>query len=284
MIAADHRESGSRVQEMMMLKLPLAAVVTVLFTAGLVAAEPARIEIDTTARAERPVPRRLYGKFTEHLWWNVYNGFWAQVLKNPGFDPWELMGKSRGRVGQWIRRMGFPASFPKLPTTGVEEKTAVPWWFAYRGANVSTVIESSGNHCLRIAAGSGAGIEQPIFLPLHREQTYEMKLTAKGDARFRLVIRSTRGEIAAVEVPRPGSNWSERSLTLAVEAAGLQRGALLLLRIELAEPGSVTLDRLVLFPADNVEGFDPDIVRMLRASKLPLLRFPGGNFVSGYHW
>ncbi len=39
-----------------------------------------------------------------------------------------------------------------------------------------------------------------------------------------------------------------------------------------------------LLPADHQGGADPDVIRFLRASRLPLLRWPGGNFVSGYHW
>ncbi len=33
-----------------------------------------------------------------------------------------------------------------------------------------------------------------------------------------------------------------------------------------------------------MSGFDPDVVRMLKESRLPILRWPGGNFVSSYHW
>jgi hypothetical protein len=45
----------------------------------------------------------------------------------------------------------------------------------------------------------------------------------------------------------------------------------------------VLIDQVMLFPADNMEGLDPEAVAMTKALKLPLLRF-GGNFTSGYHW
>ncbi len=44
------------------------------------------------------------------------------------------------------------------------------------------------------------------------------------------------------------------------------------------------IGRLELLPADHVGGADPDVIRLLKASRLPILRWPGGNFVSGYHW
>jgi alpha-N-arabinofuranosidase len=49
-------------------------------------------------------------------------------------------------------------------------------------------------------------------------------------------------------------------------------------------PGQFVIQRLLLRPEDHVDGADPDVVRLLRESHLPLLRWPGGNFVSAYHW
>jgi hypothetical protein len=31
-------------------------------------------------------------------------------------------------------------------------------------------------------------------------------------------------------------------------------------------------------------GWDPEVVGLMKEAALPLLRFPGGNFSSGYHW
>ncbi|HID77204.1 MAG TPA: hypothetical protein EYP56_14570, partial [Planctomycetaceae bacterium] len=56
--------------------------------------------VDVTRRADRPVSRLLYGKFTEHLGRNIYLGMWAQLLVNPGFEPAALWGQRAGRVGR----------------------------------------------------------------------------------------------------------------------------------------------------------------------------------------
>ncbi len=37
-------------------------------------------------------------------------------------------------------------------------------------------------------------------------------------------------------------------------------------------------------PADNVQGFRPDTLALLRELNAPVYRWPGGNFVSGYNW
>jgi alpha-N-arabinofuranosidase len=40
----------------------------------------------------------------------------------------------------------------------------------------------------------------------------------------------------------------------------------------------------MLWPRDHVDGADPEVVDLFREARLPVLRWPGGNFVSGYHW
>ena len=43
------------------------------------------------------------------------------------------------------------------------------------------------------------------------------------------------------------------------------------------------IDQAFLFPADAVDGMDPDMIAMSRALRTPVVRY-GGNFTSGYHW
>ncbi len=47
---------------------------------------------------------------------------------------------------------------------------------------------------------------------------------------------------------------------------------------------AVDVDQITLTPTDNVDGFDPDVLGRTRVWDVPLLRWPGGNFASGYHW
>jgi alpha-N-arabinofuranosidase len=62
------------------------------------------------------------------------------------------------------------------------------------------------------------------------------------------------------------------------------RGDLLHFAVTLEQAGTIWLDQMFLFPADHVDGWDLEIVDHLKRAKVPLLRFPGGNFVSGYHF
>jgi alpha-N-arabinofuranosidase len=57
-------------------------------------------------------------------------------------------------------------------------------------------------------------------------------------------------------------------------------------RLEILGRGAGTLrvGTVSLMPADNVEGFRVDVLRLLRELNAPVYRWPGGNFVSGYDW
>ncbi len=57
-------------------------------------------------------------------------------------------------------------------------------------------------------------------------------------------------------------------------------------RLEIASSGrgSFKVGTVSIMPADNVEGFRPDVLALLKELDSPVYRWPGGNFVSGYDW
>jgi alpha-N-arabinofuranosidase len=61
-------------------------------------------------------------------------------------------------------------------------------------------------------------------------------------------------------------------------------GIPLIVELRLGQPGTVWLDHCSLMPANASGGWDPEVVALMKEAQIPLLRFPGGNFASGYHW
>jgi len=57
-------------------------------------------------------------------------------------------------------------------------------------------------------------------------------------------------------------------------------------RLEIVSRGREVfrLAAVSLMPADNLQGFRPEVVKLLRELNSPVYRWPGGNFVSGYNW
>jgi len=148
-----------------------------------------------------------------------------------------------------------------------------------------------------------AGIYQGIFPPVHRCLAYKGDLwlriatldpQAQGavEVGFRRRLGcggSTAGEIITCQhISIIGCEWEKIKFNLNIESESAKPGEPLDFYIRWL-PGEgrksdLLVDRVFLFPADAVEGFDPEVIFMAKAWPVPLLRWPGGNFVSQYHW
>ena len=73
-----------------------------------------------------------------------------------------------------------------------------------------------------------------------------------------------------------------RTVPLSFKAEGTSENA----RLEITSKGSEAfrVGTVSLMPADNVEGFRPEVLKVLKELDAPVYRWPGGNFVSGYDW
>ncbi len=260
-----------------------------------------RLEVFADQRGERAISPLLFGKFTEHLGRNVYHGIWAQVLVNPGFEPAQpfLYG---GRppsetLPHHLAWWGVPEAVTRPLLRRLEEslREGVAYaWFRYGSGEARYTLdgdrvnsETSQRIEVRSLSSREVGIAQPIFLPLHRQKRVVLSVWAKGNAGNLLASVRTADErriLAEGRVGKLTNRWRKYTLHLSVDGAGIERGELLLFTLGVDAPGTVWLDQCFLFPADHVKGFDPDAVKACKQAKLPLLRFPGGNFVSGYHW
>jgi len=242
------------------------------------AMDEAVIEIHADRVADR-IPEALFGKFTEHLGRNIYNGMWSQVLRNPEFEPRSILGPP---AGQRREEQETDVGDPALYWVRYGEGEAA---FSFDRDCVSPP-HSQKMEVASVAAGE-VGLMQRVFLPLHRVEEFELELWAKGIGlrhHVAITIRdaSTGQELCSAQVPAPDETWKAYRRELKLPAA--PRGEPLDFIISVSEPGTLWLDHMILFPKDNIAGFDPDVIHMLKDARLPLLRWPGGNFSSGYHW
>jgi alpha-L-arabinofuranosidase len=254
----------------------------------------ARMTLDLAVRSRHRVNPLLYGKFCEHLGYNIYQGMDAQILYNATF------GKIRtdeGFVRGLAQRQGWPEAASVLAS--YQDGAALGW---FRRGEKSEVLLSPdagpyGNQAQRFetpsaSAGSPRGIGIWTYLPLRRVRRYEFHLVARAmrDCRVELQLAPVRvggivGQVAARASVDIGSDWGTFSGTLDVPVLPeVDPATPFLFALVTSAPANVVLDRILLYPADHVHHADPDIVRMLKESRLPLLRWPGGNFTSGYHW
>jgi len=255
-------------------------------------------------RSPRRVSRFLTGKFCEHLWHNIDRGMEAQVLQNPTFAAWPFSAGGGGapdggirlecdedRIPATIRdraeRFGWPA-----PEQLVDSRRGglAHWWVAEGGDSslrFSPDVAPNGDRAQRVEAGTpGGGVAQWTYLPLHRVRRYEWRIVVRSPdlAKLRLALAGPEEEpVAAAELAGLSRKWQTFTGSLVVDESA-PADAIFKLALTAPAAGQFVVARVLLYPADHVGGADPDVIRLLRESHLPMLRWPGGNFVSTYHW
>jgi alpha-N-arabinofuranosidase len=148
------------------------------------------------------------------------------------------------------------------------------------------------------------GIRQGIFLPFQRCLGYQGHLIlriasedpgATGQVevglwrRFRIASKGTPvGECLALDtIQVQGNEWVKIPFRLELSAGQVSKSEPVDFFVRWIPVGEedLLIDRTILLPADAVEGiFDPDVLKEIIEWKVPLLRWPGGNFGSYYHW
>lgn len=149
---------------------------------------------------------------------------------------------------------------------------------------------------------AASGVKQGVFPPVGRVLGYHgmiyLRIAAEDDqAAGRLQVGFSR------RLPKPGSPAGQVLASFTAEIRGSRwqpvdfRFALADGQAETGEPldffirwlpagdDDLLLDQVRLLPDDAVEDlFDPDVLQAVKDWLVPLLRWPGGNFVSLYHW
>jgi len=203
----------------------------------------------------------IYGHFIEHLGRCINQGIWAEILRNRKF--W----------GDDNQDYGVP----------------IPWRAEGKTEGVSylhdnTVFYSGGqSQRVRIEReGVRAGVRQDE-IDLRGGLKYHVRLVAQQwDLRSPICIEITKGDetLAKVEIPLASGDWDDYSATL--ELKETVTGASF--KITAVGPGTLWIGAVSLMPDDAMEGMRRDVIEAIRRVRPANVRWPGGNFVSGYRW
>ena len=146
--------------------------------------------------------------------------------------------------------------------------------------------ETSQRVSIRALKSPEIGVRQDrLYLPLHREADYEVSVWLRTDGVDAVALSVADGSriLTRASFTGLGQKWARHTARLRMRET-VAIGAPLTLTLSASQPGDLWIDQLFVFPADHVGGFDRDVVDLCRRARLSMLRFPGGNFVSGYHW
>jgi alpha-L-arabinofuranosidase len=262
-------------------------------------------------RAGSPRPEKLSpyltGKFCEHLGSNIDNGMCAQILRNPTFADWPFAARAgwhpdggykpecdEEKIAASLRGRHSARVWPKDQIEQLVESRAdglAHWWVregARENVRVSSDAGPHGTRAQRVETSSaGEGVAQWVYLPLHRTRCFEWRVVVRSPElsglSVQLFAEGAPEPVASSRVEGVSRAWGTFSGTLELPASA-DPGAVYRLVLTAPQAGQLVLDRVLLYPADHVAGADPDVIRLLAESHLPILRWPGGNFVSGYSW
>lgn len=265
--------------------------------------EKASLIIYPAEKSRHPIPRNITGKFCEHLYFNITNGMDAQILRNPTFSDYpfrtgqnspdgaatfhydrkQIESNIRNSAGRW----GWPDSEIDALVKSRNEAMAC-FWTKLGPVEASPDTGPNGGRAQRVRAHvAGQGIAQWTWLPLHRIREYEFEMWIRSPDLEAIKVAFFGPDDTAVCAEKTISdvtaNWQKLEGRLKIPD-NLPDDKAYKFTIVADKAGQFVIERVLLRPADHINGADPDVIRFLRESHLPILRWPGGNFVSGYHW
>ena len=260
----------------------------VLCTCAFAQSQPAAeiiVQIDVNKTANYSVPRSIFGTFLEPIGNSTYNGLWAELLRNPSFEDslWDVkhvaeMVKDDPELSR-ASEMALP--LPWEPLRYAQGSRYAPQW--------NDAANSYRSLLLMALPDKQTGIRQKVYLPVYRVSHYI------GSVYLKPISGPGRIEVSLRERNNPDHVFDRRELQLG--ATGWQRYEFALdvppRQLATLEPADfviaardetrVLIDQASLFPSDNMDGMDPEMIAMSRELKTPIVRF-GGNFTSAYHW
>ena len=251
-----------------------------------VQSSPATVTMTVDANRVAPyrLPRTLFGTFLEPIGNSTYNGLWAEILQNPSFEGglWDTehlaamlrMDPQLNRASQ----LGLPIPWEPLDSTEGNRYEL----HSGDAANSWRSLEVIG------VPGRATGIRQEVYLSTQRELSYNGSLFAKhvgGASNLDVEIRKRNAPeiLAQATIHATAGDWTEYKFSLTLPKDKLARLEPADFVVQVTGDERVDLDNVNLFPADAIDGMDPDEIQMAKAMHTPLVRF-GGNFTSAYHW
>lgn len=209
----------------------------------------------------------LYGANLEHIGRSIYGGAWAEMLRSRKFAGHDRMyvGLSEGLRHQH-------------PSYGVVQpwEAHAPDYARVLYVHDNTTIytgEQSQRITIRQPDDAWHGIGQGgLFLDEGRD--YDLRVVLRGQGQLvQIALDGSTWEVEAA------SEWATYRHTFRAQSRNPHGN----LRISIRE-GTLWIGCASLMPSDNIDGWCADVIAMIRQLAPTFLRWPGGNFVSGYAW
>lgn len=224
-----------------------------------------------TAKASRPISKYEYGQFIEELGTLVHRSLWSEMIDDRKFYFPITSTQATPPAG----RHGFPGMElrkwrPVGPDTAVTMDKNQPFV-----GDQSPKVQLDGS--------SPRGIRQS-GIALVKGKKYTGRIYLRGTPGAKVTVSLIWGEGPNDRQTHSFANLSDsyRKFPLSfTTTAGTKDG---IFEITGTGAGSYHIGTVSLMPADNLDGFRPEVIALLRQLHSGFWRLPGGNFISDWSW
>lgn len=237
------------------------------------AAAPQGLDVTVDAlKTGQPTSKYQFGMFIEHIGSLVYRSLWSEMLDD--------------------RKFYFPITSAVHSTTGGHSTgpagTKLRAWRPV-GPDSSVTMDSKqpfvGDKSPRIELSQSAphGIEQ-MGLDLVKGKRYEGYVWLRGTPGSRALVALIGGDNSAerqtATFDHLTGTYKRYPFSFTAHADSHAAG----LAITGTGTGDLHIGTVSLMPKDNIDGFRPDTIALLRQLHSGMWRVPGGNFLSDWSW
>ena len=231
------------------------------------------------AKLGPPISPYVYGQFLEHIGSLIYSSLWSEMLDDRKFY-YAVAPKSSGNpnAGQG----GFGGFGPRRRNVGPGRWNPI-------GPVDSVVMDTNnpfvGDHTplIKLAGSEPRGIRQ-TGVNFVKGETYDGRIQLAGDSRAKVsvsIVWGTNADAAwqTIQLGKLSKHYQKFTFSFKAENSGSAQ-----FEIIGTGDGSFHVGAVSLMPADNLDGFRPDAIAVLKSLRSGVYRFPGGNFVSAHEW
>ncbi len=219
-----------------------------------------------------PVSKYIYGGFIEHIGTLMYRSLWSELIDDRKFYN-TISSKDTDQPESQPARP-FRIGFRKWRPVGSDQAVVMDKDHPFVGEQ-SPRIE--------VDAATPRGIRQS-GLTLVKDKQYTGRIYLRGTpgtkVRVSLVWGSGANDRQTVAFAALSNEYRKFPLHFQAKANAAD-GAI---EITGTGTGNFHVGTLSLMPSDNVQGFRPDTIELLRGLHAGMWRLPGGNFISGWDW
>jgi alpha-L-arabinofuranosidase len=231
-----------------------------------------KIKIDIQQTAQ-PVSPYEYGMFIEHIGALIYRSLWSEMLDDRKFyfpiKPEESQAPAPAQGGPF-RNMQLRKWLPIGPAEAIVMDNDHPF-----------VGEQSPR--IELDASTPHGIRQSGFsLVKGKKYSGHIWLRATPGVKVKLSLAWGQGanDRKTLVLPALLTTYKELPFTFTSEA-DTDAAAI---EITGTGKGNVHIGAVSLMPADNLDGFRPEVIALLKQLHSGFWRLPGGNFISDFNW